>query len=69
MPRQCYKDSEEDLEAFVWFFGSFMECVSGKRTCGKKKYREEVSKAQVKGVGEIIMLVTVCDEAFALLLY
>ena len=69
MLRQCYKGTEEDLEAYVWFFGSFMECVSGKRGWGKKKYREEVSKAQVKGVGEMIMLVTVCDEAFALLLY
>ena len=30
--------------------------------------REEVLKAQVKGVGEMTILVTVCDEAFALLL-
>jgi hypothetical protein len=70
MLRQCYKGTEEDLEAYVWIFGSFMESVSEKRGWGKKKYREEVSKAQVKGVGEIItMLVTMCDEAFALLLY
>ena len=31
-----------------------------------KAYREEVLRAQVKGVGEMNMLVTVCDEAFAL---
>jgi hypothetical protein len=67
--RQCYKDTEQDLEAYVWFFGTFMECVAGKRGCGKKKYREAVSKAQVKGIGEMTMLVTMCDEAFALLLY
>ena len=67
--RQCYKGTEQDLEAYVWFFGTFMECVAGKRGWGKKKYREEVSKAQVKGIGEMTMLVTVCDEAFALLLY
>jgi hypothetical protein len=30
-----------------------------------KAYREEVLRAQVKGVGEMIMLVTVCNEAFA----
>ena len=67
--RRCYKGTEQDLEAYVWFFGTFMECVAGKRGWGKKKYREEVSKAQVKGLGEMTMLVTVCDEAFALLLY
>jgi hypothetical protein len=52
----------------VRLFGSFVECVSGKRGGGKLKYREEVSKAQVKGVGKMIMLVTVCKDAFALLL-
>ncbi len=67
--RQCYKDTEQDLEAYVWFFGTFMERVAGKRGFGKKKYREAVSKAQVKGIGEMTMLVTMCDEAFALLLY
>jgi hypothetical protein len=46
------------LEAYVWFFGTFMDCVAGKRGWGKKKYREEVSKAQVKGIGEMTMLVT-----------
>ena len=51
----------QDLEAYVWFFGTFMECVAGKRGWGKKKYREEVAKAQVKGIGEMTMLVTVCD--------
>ena len=59
--RQCYKGTVQDLEAYVWFFGTFMECVAGKRGWGKKKYREEVSKAQVKGIGEMTMLVTVCD--------
>jgi hypothetical protein len=38
-----------------------MECVAGKRGWGKKKYREEVAKAQVRGIGEMTMLVTVCD--------
>ena len=38
--RQCYKGTEQDLEAYVWFFGTFMECVAGKRGWGKKKYTE-----------------------------
>jgi hypothetical protein len=68
--RRSYDGSAEDLEAFVWFLGTFLDCVSGARAWGgQRKYVEEVSKAEIKGVGEKIKLVTVSDEAFGLLLY
>jgi hypothetical protein len=68
--RRSYKGSAEDLEAFLWFFGTFLDCVSGARAWGgQRKYVEEVSKAEIKGVGGKIKLVTVSDEAFGLLLY
>jgi hypothetical protein len=44
--------------------------VSGARAWGgQQKYVDEVSKAEIKGVGGRIKLVTVSDEAFGLLLY
>ena len=55
------------MEAYLWFAGSFLECVSGTRAWGKRKYYERVSNAMVDGTDEL--LVTVSDEAFALLLY
>ena len=68
--RRSYKGSAADLEAFVWFFGNFLDCVSGARAWGgQQKYVDEVSKAEIKGVGGRIKLVTVSDEAFGLLLY
>jgi hypothetical protein len=68
--RRSYDGSAEDLEAFVWFLGTFLDCVSGARAWGgQRKYVEEVSKAEIKGVGGKIKLVTVSDEAFGLLLY
>ena len=68
--RRSYDGSAEDLEAFVWFLGTFLDCVSGARAWGgQRKYVEEVLKAEIKGVGGKIKLVTVSDEAFGLLLY
>lgn len=59
--------SAHEMEAYLWFVGSFLECVSGARAWGKRKYFERVSNAMVGGTDEL--LVTVSDEAFALLLY
>jgi hypothetical protein len=59
--------SVHEMEAYLWFVGSFLECVSGARAWGKRKYFERVSNAMVGGTDEL--LVTVSDEAFALLLY
>jgi len=59
--------SAHEMEAYLWFAGSFLECVSGTRAWGKRKYYGRVSNAMVDGTNEL--LVTVSDEAFALLLY
>jgi hypothetical protein len=57
-----------DKEAFLWFIGDFVACVSGKKVWGRKKYYYKVSEAVVdKGSKELV--VTVSDEAFAILLY
>ena len=55
-----------EKEAFCWFFGEFLECVCGARVWGVLKFTELVSEACQKGTN--MKAVTVCDEAFALLL-
>lgn len=61
-------EHELDKKAFQWFIGEFLACVSGKKVWGRKKYYYRVSEAVVdKGSQELV--VTVSDEAFALLLY
>jgi hypothetical protein len=58
----------EEKEAFLWFAGELLECVCGKRAWGtRKKYRATISDATANDTGKFI--VTVSDEAFALLLY
>jgi hypothetical protein len=58
----------EEKEAFLWFTNSLLECVCGKIAWGaKKKYRSRISDAKYDNTNESI--VTVSDEAFALLLY
>ena len=59
--------TERERNAFFWFFGTFMDSVSGRRYWGKQKYKQLVSTACEKG-GES-KLVTRSDEAFALLLF
>ncbi len=57
-----------DKEAFLWFIGEFVACVSGTKVWGRKKYYYRVSEAVIdKGSQELV--VTVSDEAFAILLY
>jgi hypothetical protein len=61
--------TRREKEAFYWFFGSFLECVSGKKAWGRRaKYTSLVSEAATtdKTQGKIV---TVSDEAFALLLF
>ena len=58
----------EEKEAFLWFVGEFLQTVCGKRAWGsRKKYRSTISDATSSDTGNAI--VTVSDEAFALLLY
>lgn len=60
--------TEEEKEAFVWFAGELLECVCGKRAWGtRKKYRARMTDAKSTDTGAAV--VTVSDEAFALLLY
>lgn len=59
--------TERERAAFFWFFGSFMDSVSGKRHWGKQKYKQLVSVACENG-GQS-KLVTKSDEAFGLLLF
>ena len=57
-----------DKAAFFWFIGEFLSCVSGKKVWGRKRYYYRVSEAVIdKGSKELV--VTVSDEAFAILLY
>jgi hypothetical protein len=57
-----------EREAFLWFTGELLECVCGKRAWGARmKYKATISEAKDKDTGEIV--VTVSDEAFALLLF
>ncbi len=52
----------------IWFAGELLECVCGKRAWGtRKKYRATISDATSNDAGAAV--VTVSDEAFALLLY
>jgi hypothetical protein len=64
----CQSQTPEEKEAFLWFTGKLLECVVGKIAWGsKKKYRSRISEAKYDNTNENI--VTVSDEAFALLLY
>lgn len=56
----------DEVNAFKWFFGEFVECVSGKRVWSRHKYHDLISEAVNRDTG--VQIVTVSDEAFALLL-
>jgi len=58
------RQSQSDLEreAFLWFAGELVECVSGKRAWGARtKYKAMISEATSNDTRELI--VTVSDEA------
>ena len=59
-------ETQEEIDAGNWFFGEFLECVAGKRGWGMQKYFQKVSTAVDRETNEA--LVTVSDEAFALLM-
>ena len=54
-------------EAFLWFIGEFVESVTGRRTWGKMKFSQTASQAKDPANGKLV--VTVSDEALALLLF
>lgn len=59
--------TDHEREAFHWFVGEFLECVSGRRVWGRKKFTHRVSDPMERGSAEKV--VTVSDEAFAILVY
>jgi hypothetical protein len=59
--------TEREQEAFLWFFGAYLESVCGKRNWGKKKGLWLISEATE--VGGRAKMVTKSDEAFALLIF
>jgi hypothetical protein len=58
--------TQEEIDSANWFFAEYLECVAGKKGWGKEKYFQTVSKAVDRETNDI--LVTVSDEAFALLM-
>jgi hypothetical protein len=60
-------ETEREREAFFWFFGEFLSCVVGKRQWRAQKQYQRISQATMTGSSD--KLVTVSDEAFALLMY
>jgi hypothetical protein len=59
--------TERELQAFYWFFGTFLECVCRRRYWGKQKVNELISEAREPGGrGKVV---TKSDEEFALLLF
>ena len=60
-------ETEREQEASFWFFGEFLSCVVGKRQWSVQKKYQLISQATMTGSSE--KLVTISDEAFALLVY
>jgi hypothetical protein len=60
-------ETEREKEAFFWFFGEFLACVVGKRQWSAHKQYQLISQATMTGSSD--KLVTISDEAFALLMY
>jgi hypothetical protein len=58
--------TQDEIDSANWFFAEYLECVAGKKGWGKEKYFQSVSKAVDRETNDI--LVTVSDEAFALLM-
>ena len=54
-------------QASFWFFGKFLSCVVGKRQWIVQKKYQLISQATMTGSSD--KLVTISDEAFALLMY
>jgi hypothetical protein len=62
--------TEREMKAFYWwFFGSFLECICGKKAWGKAKFTSLVSIADESNNTRPAKFVTASDKAFALLLF
>ena len=60
-------ETAEECNAFLWFYGEFLEAVAGRLTWGKQKYHQTVSEA--KDFSDARQsIVSITDEAFALLM-
>ena len=64
---ELWAETEREKEAFFWFFGEFLSCVVGKRQWTAHKQYQQISQATMTGSSD--KLVTISDEAFALLIY
>lgn len=56
-----------ELKTFFWFAGEFLQCVAGVRTWGTQKYSNFITGSVDETTN--ITMVTVTDEAMALLLF
>jgi hypothetical protein len=61
-------NTDEENEAFLWLIGDFIASVVGTKVWGRKKYYHRVSEAVIDKGGQDLV-VTVSDEAFAILIY
>jgi hypothetical protein len=61
--------TDRKQKTFFWFFGMFLECVSGKSCWGGKKSLKLVSKTKDQDGSGRNHVVTKSDEAFALLIF
>jgi hypothetical protein len=57
----------QECNAFLWFYGEFLEAVAGRLTWGKQKFHQTVSEAKDFSDSRQ-SIVSVTDEAFALLM-
>jgi hypothetical protein len=60
-------ETEREKEAFFWYFGKFLSCVVGKGQWSVQKQYQLISRATMTGSSD--KLVTISNEAFALLMY
>jgi hypothetical protein len=61
-------NTDEENEAFLWFIGDFIASVVGTKVWGRKKFYHRVSEAVIDKGGQDLV-VTISDEAFAILIY
>jgi hypothetical protein len=59
--------TEREKQSFLWFFGSFLECVSDLKHWGVQKSKQLVSQVSSSATKHG-KLMTISDEAIALLL-
>ena len=58
------------LEAQYWFYGTFLECIAGKRAWGSKKFYTDITSVLRTGNDKQKPdAVSISDEAFAIVLF